>query len=370
MIPFLNLKRAYSEMGIEIDRSLQRVMQRGDFVLGEETEALEKDFSEYIGTKWGVGVNSGSDALLLSLQALEIGKGDEVITVSHTFTSTADAVVRNGAEPVFVDVDPETFCMDAALVEERISERTKALLPVHIYGHPADMDAILELARDYNLYVVEDACQAHGAKYKGKRVGGLGHLGCFSFYPTKNLGACGDGGMVVADDEMLASRLRSLRNYGLREKFHKEMMGLNSRLDEIQAAILRTKLKHLDRWNERRRNIARQYSSAFEDTDLVLPVEKTYAQHIYHLFAVRYKKRDLLQKLLKYQVQTLIHYPIPVHQQKAYRIRIGKVECIKELPVTEAVCKEVLSLPMHPYLTDEEVAEVVKCVRGCLNAID
>jgi dTDP-4-amino-4,6-dideoxygalactose transaminase len=370
MIPFSNFKRAYSEEGIEIDQAVQRVMQRGDFILGEETRALEEDFSGYIGTKWGVGVNSGSDALLLSLQALGIGKGDEVITVSHTFTSTADAVVRNGSEPVFVDVDPETYCMDATLVEEKISEKTKALLPVHIYGHPADMDAIFELARDYNLQVVEDACQAHGAMYKGKRAGGLGHLGCFSFYPTKNLGACGDGGMVVTDDERLAGRLRCLRNYGLSGKYHKDMMGLNSRLDEVQAAILRTKLKHLDSWNERRRNIARQYSSGFEDTDLILPVEKSYARHIYHLFAIRHKKRDLLQKLLKDKVQTLIHYPIPVHQQQAYRIRDRKVGCRKELTVTEAVCKEVLSLPMHPYLTDEEVAEVVKSVRGCLNAID
>ena len=370
MIPFLNLKRAYSEMGVEIDWAVQRVMQRGNFILGEETEALEKDFSEYIGTKWGVGVNSGSDALLLSLQALEIGKGDEVITVSHTFASTTDAVVRNGAEPIFVDVDPETFCMDAALVEERISERTKALLPVHIYGHPADMDAILKLARDYNLYVVEDACQAHGAKYKGKRVGGLGHLGCFSFYPTKNLGACGDGGMVVTDDEMLASRLRCLRNYGLNERYKKGLMGLNSRLDEIQAAILRTKLKHLDRWNERRRNIARQYGSALKDTGLILPVEKTHAEHIYHLYVIRHKKRDLLQKLLQDKVQTLIHYPIPVHQQPAYGFGNGKADWGRGLPVTETVCKEILSLPMNPYLTDEEVAEVAKSVRGCLNAID
>jgi len=367
MMPFFDLKRAHTEMGIELMAVIQRVMERGDYILSEETATFETEFSEYIGTKWGVGMNSGSDALLLSLQALGVGKGDEVITVSHTFSSTVDAVVRLGAKPVFVDVDPETFCMDAASIEEKISEKTKALLPVHIYGHPADMDAILQLAEDYNLFVVEDACQAHGTEHDGRKVGGLGHLGCFSFYPTKNLGAGGDGGMVVTNNEEMANKLKMLRNYGLKEKHHKEIMGQNSRLDEVQAAILRAKLKHLDRWNERRRMIANQYNSHLEDTDLVLPTEKEYAQHAYHLYVVRHAKRDLLQNYLrdKAKIQTMVHYPVPVHQQEIYR----KMGYTPHLPITEKLSRQVLSLPMHPWLTDEEVSTVAKGVRGCLDAI-
>ena len=367
MIPFFDLKRAHAEMGIELIGAIQRVMERGEYILSEETTAFEMEFSEYMGTKWGIGMNSGSDALLLSLQALGIGKGDEVITVSHTFSSTVDAVVRLGAKPIFVDVDPETFCMDATIIEDKISEKTKALLPVHIYGHPADMDVILRIAEDHNLYVVEDACQAHGAEYKGRNVGGLGHLGCFSFYPTKNIGACGDGGMVVTNNEEMAKKLSMLRNYGLKEKHRKEIMGQNSRLDETQAAILRVKLKHLKRWNERRRTIASQYSSYLEDTDLILPIEKEYAQHVYHLYVVRHEKRDLLHDYLrdKAKIQTMVHYPVAVHQQEIYR----NMGYTPTLPSTEKLCREILSLPMYPWLTDDEVATISKRVRGCLDAI-
>jgi dTDP-4-amino-4,6-dideoxygalactose transaminase len=367
MMPFFDLKRAHKEMGIELMAVIQRVMEKGDYILSEETAKFEKEFSKYIGTKWGIGMNSGSDALLLSLKALQIGKGDEVITVSHTFSSTVDSVVRLGANPVFVDVDPETFCMDAASIEEKISEKTKALLPVHIYGHPADMDEICQLAEDNNLYVVEDACQAHGADHNGRKVGGLGHLGCFSFYPTKNLGACGDGGMVVTNNEEMANKLKMLRNYGLKGKNHKEIMGQNSRLDEVQAAILRAKLKHLDRWNERRRMIANQYSSYLEDTDLILPIEKEYAKHAYHLYVVQHENRDALQIQLRdnAKIQTMIHYPVPVHQQRIYR----KMGYTTLLPKTEKICGQILSLPMHPWLTDEEVATVAKGVRGCIDAV-
>jgi dTDP-4-amino-4,6-dideoxygalactose transaminase len=367
MMPFFDLKKVHTEIGTQLIGAIKRVMERGDYILSEETAAFEKEFSDYIGTKWGVGMNSGSDALLLSLQALEIGKGDEVITVAHTFSSTVDAVVRMGARPVFVDVDPETFCMDTASIEDKISEKTKALLPVHIYGHPADMDAISQLAEHYNLFVVEDACQAHGAEHRGRKVGGLGHLGCFSFYPTKNLGACGDGGMVVTSNEEIAEKLKMLRNYGLKGKHQKEIMGQNSRLDEAQAAILRAKLKHLDRWNERRRVIANQYRSYLEDTNLILPIEKEYAKHAYHLYVVQHEKRDMLQNCLrdKAKIQTMVHYPVPVHQQEIYR----KMENTPKLPITEKLCGQILSLPMHPWLTDEEVATVAKGVSRCLDAI-
>jgi dTDP-4-amino-4,6-dideoxygalactose transaminase len=367
MLPFFDLKRVQDEIGDELRGVVDRVINRGDYILGEETVAFEREFSEYIGTKWGIGMNSGSDALLLSLLALGIGKGDEVITVSHTFSATSDAIVRAGAKPIFVDVDERTFCMDASAIEEQITEKTRVLLPVHIYGHPADMSPILQLAEEYSLFVVEDACQAHGAKHMGKKVGSLGHLGCFSFYPTKNLGACGDGGMVLTNDEELAEKLRMLRNYGQKEKYHKVIMGQNSRLDELQAAILRSKLKRLDGWNDRRRMIAGQYHSLLEDTDLILPFEENYALHIYHLYVICHRWRDRLQTQLreKAEIQTMIHYPVPVHQQEFYK----KMGCTTHLPITDRVSRQVLSLPMHPWLRDEDVSRIAEGVRMCLNAI-
>ena len=361
MIPFIDLKREYAELAEELAQAVQEVMTRGWFILGEEVERFEAEFSAYVGTRYAIAVNSGSDALLLAIKALGIGNGDEVVTVSHTFISTADAVVRNAAEPVFVDIDPDTYCIDVAGIEREITDRTKAILPVHLYGHPADMDPIMEVARKYNLAVVEDACQAHGAEYGGSKVGSLGHLGCFSFYPVKNLGAYGDGGIVVTNDERLAREVKMLRNYGEVEKYRHAHLGINSRLDEIQAAILRVKLKYLDEWNERRRRLAQMYSALLEDSDVVTPVEREYAKHVYHLYVIRCGERDKLQRRLsERQIHTLIHYPIPVHLQEAYH-GLGRST---QLTVTERICDEILSLPIHPFLRQDEVAAIVEAVRN------
>jgi len=363
MIPFIDLKREYAEIGEELTQAVQRVLKSGWFILGEEVKKFEEEFSKYIGVKYGVGVNSGSDALFLALKALGIGKGDEVITVSHTFISTVDAIVRNGAEPVFVDIEPDTYCIDATKIEEAITNKTKAILPVHLYGHPADMDQIMEIAKKYNLFVIEDACQAHGAEYKGKKVGSIGDLSCFSFYPVKNLGACGDGGMIVTNNEEIAEKLKMLRNYGQSEKYYHDFIGINSRLDEIQAAILRVKLKHLAEWNERRRKVAKLYNELLGDSEIVTPIEKEYAKHVYHLYVTRCKDRDKLQQYLsEREVQTMIHYPIPVHKQKAHL----ELELDNQLPITEKICNEILSLPMHPFMHIDEVSSIAEVIKKCL----
>jgi dTDP-4-amino-4,6-dideoxygalactose transaminase len=363
MIPFVDLKREFAEIGDETTAAMQRVVQRGWFILGEEVESFEKEFAAYVGTRYGVGVNSGSDALFLTLQALGIRPGEEVLTVSHTFISTVDAVVRSGARPVFVDIDPDTYCMDVHRLEECITEKTKAIVPVHLYGQPADMDPILETAHKYGLRVVEDACQAHGAQYKDAGVGGKADAACFSFYPTKNMGAYGDGGIVVTNDPALAESLRMWNNYGQQRKYYHEFVGVNSRLDEIQAVVLRVKLKHLSRWNERRRAIARFYCEHLSGLDVVLPVERDYARAVYHLFVIRCKDRDGVQQRLRERgIQTQIHYPVPVHRQRAY----AGLASASSLPVTERVCGEVLSLPMHPFLKDDEIMDVVRAVGECL----
>ncbi len=363
MIPFIDLKREYAEISEEINQAIQGVLENGWFILGEEVKRFEQEFSRYIGTKYAIGVNSGSDALFLGLKALGIGKGDEVITVSHTFISTVDAIVRNGAKPVFVDIDAYTYCIDITKIEERITKRTRVLLPVHLYGHPADMQPLMEIAKKHRLFVIEDACQAHGAEYKGKKLGSLGDIGCFSFYPVKNLGAYGDGGMVVTRNQGVATRLRMLRNCGQSQKYYHDFVGVNSRLDEIQAAILRVKLKHLDEWNERRRKAAKIYDRLLRDAGVIIPVEKKYAKHVYHLYVIRDKKRDRLQqRLLANGIQTQIHYPIPVHKQKAY----AELGHAAKLPVTERICNEILSLPMHPFFREDEIQAIVERCKECL----
>jgi dTDP-4-amino-4,6-dideoxygalactose transaminase len=361
MISFIDLRREYPEIKGEIGQAIQRVLESGWFILGEELKRFEKEFSSYIGVKYGIGVNSGSDALYLAIKTLGIGIGDEVVTVSHTFISTVDAIVRNGAKPVFVDIDPETYTMDVSQIEKKITERTKAIIPVHLYGHPADMDPIMEITEKYGLYVIEDASQAHGAEYKGRKVGSIGHVACFSFYPTKNLGAYGDAGMIVTNNEELAEKLRIIRNYGSSKKYHHDFVGVNSRLDEIQAAVLRVKLKYLDEWNERRRKIAKLYNELLEDTDVTTPTEKEWAKHVYHLYVIRHEKRDELQQcLLKNRIQVQIHYPIPVHRQKAYLVLGHKIG----LPITEKICDEILSLPMHPWLKINELVTIAKIIKN------
>jgi dTDP-4-amino-4,6-dideoxygalactose transaminase len=356
MISFNNFNREYAKIGDEVKTAIERVMRSGWFILGEETAKFEEEFARYIGTKFGVGVNSGSDALYLAIKALGLSQGDEVITVSHTMISTVDAITRNGAKPVFVDIEPDTYTMDPSKIEEKISKETRAIIPVHLYGHPVEMDPLREVAEKHDLKIIEDVCQGHGSEYKGVKVGGLGEIGCFSFYPTKNLGCYGDGGILVTNNEELAIKLRKMRNYGQSQKNYHDFVGVNSRLDELQAAILRTKLPYLDYWNKKRRAIAKLYTELLEQTDVIAPCEKEYAKHVYHLYVIRHKERDRIKADLQQTLtETMIHYPIPVHNQKAYMAPVS-------LPVTEKACKEILSLPMNPFLEEAEVTEIAKRV--------
>ncbi len=365
MIEFVSLKKEHEAIAGEIQEAIDRVLRRGWFILGEELEGFEAEFGHYVGTKFAVGLNSGSDAILLALQAIGVGEGHEVITPSHTFISTVDGIVRNRAKPVFVDIDPATFCIDPARIEEKITARTKAIMPVHIFGQPADMDPIMAIAERHGLFVVEDSCQAHGALYRGRKVGGIGHLGCFSFYPTKNLGAYGDGGMVTTNDEQIATRLRLLRNYGQPCKYHHILVGVNSRLDEIQAAVLRVKLRHLDEWNERRRQSAALYGDLLRDANVATPVERPNVRHVYHLYVIRSGDRNALQRrLLEEGVQSQIHYPVPVHRQEAY----AQIASGVELPATDQACAEILSLPMHPWLDSKEIQHVASLIAAAHSA--
>ncbi len=364
MVPFIDLTRQYKEIQNEILSATKKVYEKGHFILGEEVSAFEEEFSRYCGVRFGVGVDSGTNALYLALKAAGIGEGDEVITVAHSFIATALAISLTGAKPLFVDIDSETYTMDPNALELFLKQRKKkggrqkikAILPVHLYGHPAEMDAVMDIANRYHLAVIEDACQAHGAEYQGRKVGSFGLLSCFSFYPTKNLGGYGDGGMVVTNDKKLFEKLKLLRCYGEKRKYEHVLKGGNNRLDEIQAAILRVKLKYLDRWNEERRKKELIYKRMLESTEVICPIEKKEIKHVYHLFVIRSKKRNALQAFLKEKgIQTLIHYPIPIHLQKAFRelgYRRGA------LPLTEQYAREVLSLPFFPEMTESEMEEV------------
>lgn len=361
-IPLVDLKRQHGLIRDEISREIEKVVESGRFILGENVEAFEEEFAGYCGVKYGVGVASGSDALALSLKSLGVGRGDEVITVPNTFVATADAISRNGGRPVFVDVDPETYTMDVSKVEDKVTRKTKAIVPVHLYGHPADMRPIKEMSEKYGLSAVEDACQAHGAECRGEKVGSLGDVACFSFYPSKNLGAFGEGGMVVTDNEELASRIRMIRNYGQRKKYFHDFIGCNSRLDEIQAAILRVKLRHLDEWNERRRENAKLYNELLSGVET--PTESEFARHVYHLYVIKSENRNMLQKVLRLNgVSTGIHYPIPIHLQKAYS-HLGHKK--GDFAITEGCADRILSLPMFPELTETEIKFVSD---GVYNAI-
>ena len=357
MVPFLDLTRQFRRIEGEILSAQKRVLEKGRFVLGEEVSSFEEEFAGYCGVRYGIGVGSGTDALFLALKAANIGKGDEVITVSHSFIATAIAISQTGAKPIFVDIDPEFYTMDPNALEDflkkRKRRRVKAILPVHLYGHPAEMDAIMDIANRYHLTVIEDACQAHGAEYQGRKMGSFGRMACFSFYPTKNLGAYGDGGMVVTNDKRYDERMRLLRRYGEKRKYEHVLKGWNSRLDEMQAAILRVKLKYLDQWNGERRKKALMYKRMFEGTEMRCPSEKEQARHVYHLFVIRTKKRTAFREFLKETgIETLSHYPVPIHLQKAYA-ELGYRRGV--LPVTEKVAHEVLSLPFYPELTSEEM---------------
>jgi dTDP-4-amino-4,6-dideoxygalactose transaminase len=370
MVPFFNLTRQYKKIKGEILSATQRIYEKGRFILGDEVSAFEKEFSHYCGVRYGVGVGSGTDALYLALKAVGIGEGDEVVTVANSFIATALAISFTGAKPFFVDIDPKTYTMDPNCLElflkhqraKNKGQKIKAVLPVHLYGHPADMDSILEIADHYNLVVIEDACQAHGAKYGRRKVGSFGTMGCFSFYPTKNLGAYGDGGMVVTDHKRYDQNLRLLRCYGERKKYHHILKGHNSRLDEIQAAILRVKLKYLDQWNEERRRKAEIYTEQLSPLGVVCPIEKKGAKHVFHLYAIQTKKRDSLQAFLrKKSIETLIHYPIPIPSQKAYQ-EMGYRK--KDFLLTDQWSRETLSLPFFPEIKDYEMEEVTEGIRS------
>jgi dTDP-4-amino-4,6-dideoxygalactose transaminase len=344
VIPFVDLKAQYQGIKEEIDEAVARTLASANFILGPEVAAFEKDFASYCGVSHCMGLNSGTSALHLALLAAGVGPGDEVITVSFTFVATVAAIVYTGAKPVFVDIDPVSFTMDVNQIEEAITPKTKAILPVHLYGQPADMDPIMQIARRRGLVVIEDACQAHGAEYNGKRVGSIGDVGCFSFYPGKNLGAYGEGGAVTTNNPEMARTIRMLRDWGAEKRYHHALKGYNYRMEGLQGAILAVKLRHLEKWTEARRARAKSYDNFLVKIGVGIPVVMPYSRHVYHIYAIRHPQRDELAKFLnEHGVQSGIHYPIPVHLQEAYADTGYK---LGDLPVSELVANEVLSLPM------------------------
>jgi dTDP-4-amino-4,6-dideoxygalactose transaminase len=366
-VPFLDLAAGYAEISGEVLAATDRVLQSGQYIMGDELTAFEQEFAAYCEASHAIGVASGLDALVLALETLGIGPGDEVLVPSHTFIATWLAVTRCGATPVPVDPDVLTCNLDPALLEARITTRTRAIMPVHLYGQPADLDEIIAVARKHDLKVIEDAAQAHGARYKGKRIGGHGDLVAWSFYPGKNLGAFGDGGAVTTNDPQLAERIRLLRNYGSRIKYENDCIGHNSRLDNLQAAYLRIKLKQLDAWNQRRQAIANTYLEGLAPLarkGLRSPVVASWAEPVWHLFVIRHPERDRLQAcLLDDGVQTLAHYPIPPHRQLAYQ---SSAMAQAALPIAEKLAHTVLSLPIGPQMSEEQVSVVVDAVtRHC-----
>jgi dTDP-4-amino-4,6-dideoxygalactose transaminase/acetyltransferase-like isoleucine patch superfamily enzyme len=360
-VPFVDLQAQYQTIKAEIQHALNTVLDSSAFILGQEVAAFEEEFAAYSGARFGIALNSGTSALHLGLLAAGIGPGDEVVTVPFTFVATTAAVLYAGARPIFVDIDPASFTMDVSQIEAAITPHTKAILPVHLYGQPADMDRILEIARRHGLVVIEDAAQAHGAEYKGRRVGGIGDLGCFSFYPGKNLGAYGEGGMVVTNSPEYARTIRMLRDWGQADKYHHVLKGYNYRMDALQGAVLRIKLRHLEPWIEARRAHAAQYDELLTGFEVQTPTAMPFGRHVYHIYAVRVPERDVLQEVLHtHGIQTGIHYPIPVHLQPAYA-DLGYSAGM--FPHAEAAAREVLSLPIFPELTPEQQGLVTRVIR-------
>lgn len=360
MISFVDLKKQYQSIQDEVNDAIRGVLASGNFVLGPEVASLEDEFAAYSGAKLGVGVNTGTSALHLALLAAGIGPEDEVITTPHTFVATVAAIRYTGARPVFVDIDRESYTLDPALLESAITEHTKAIIPVHLYGQCADMDPILDVARKRGLVVIEDACQAHGAEYKGRRAGSIGDMACFSFYPGKNLGAFGEGGMVTTNNSDYAHKIRMMRDWGQSKKYYHDVVGFNYRLEGLQGAILRVKLRHLNRWTEIRRECAARYDSLLRSAGVTRPEEMPYGRHVYHLYVIRSAQRaELMDQLRSAGIQTGIHYPIPVHLQKAHSDLNYKAG---DFPNSEAAANQVLSLPMHGDLTPEEVETVSSAI--------
>lgn len=364
MIPFVDLKAQYESIKEEIQAAIAGVLETSQFILGNEVKTFEEEFACYCEADYGIAVNSGTSALHLALLANGIGPGDEVITVSFTFIATAAAIGYTGATPVFVDIDPLTRTMDVQRIESAITERTKAILPVHLYGQPVDMDAVLEIAQRHGLIVIEDAAQAHGARYQGRRVGGIGHMGCLSFYPSKNLGAYGEGGIVITNDPELARTVRKLRDWGQEQKYDHALRGFNYRMDGLQGAILRVKLRYLDEWTEARRAHAGSYDSLLADSGLTTPSVMPHRHHVYHIYAVQSRQRDRLhEKLNARGVQSCIHYPTPLHLQTCYSdlgYRLG------DLPYSEQAAASVLSLPMYAELSLAQIEVVAEHIRKLL----
>jgi dTDP-4-amino-4,6-dideoxygalactose transaminase len=363
-VPMVDLKIQYDAMKDEINSAVLNVIQNTAFILGPQGKALEQSIAEYHRVKFAVGVASGTDALHLALRAADIGPGDEVITTPFTFIATAEAISYVGAVPVFVDIRPDTFNMDVSQIASRITKRTKAILPVHLYGQAAEMGLIMEIAKKHSLKVIEDCAQSFGSEYGGKKTGSFGDMGCFSFFPSKNLGCYGDGGMVITDDQNLAERLQSLRNHGSRVRYYHDELGYNSRLDEIQAAILNVKFKRIDAYNESRRKNAALYNRYLDSPGIQTPVEKGDGKHVYHQYTIRLKDRDAVKKRLDdAKMSSMIYYPVPLHLQSAYRgLRMGP----GSLPVSEQAAREVLSLPMYPELTEVQIKTVAEAVKKAL----
>ena len=364
MIPFADLKAQYQSIKSEIDAAVAKTFESSQFILGREVAAFEEEFAAFQGARYGAGTNSGTSALHLALLAAGIGDGDEVITTPFTFVATAAAILYAKARPVYVDIDPATYNIDPGKIAAAITSRTRAIMPVHLFGHAADMDPILEIARRHQLVVIEDACQAHAADYKGHRVGSIGDIGCFSFYPGKNLGAAGEGGCVVTNDPELAQKVRMLRNWGEEKRYKHLMRGYNYRMEGLQGAVLRVKLRHLEKWTESRRTRARLYSDAFAGTGLRTPSERPWARHVYNVHAIESEARDEIQReLTAAQIQSAIHYPEPIHLMEPYR---DPAFPQGTLPVAERTAQRVLSLPIYPELSDEAVAEVAGVVANAV----
>src|SRR5215210_6397359 len=361
LIPVLDLKPQYAAVKLNIQDAVTRVLDSGQFVMGPEVQAFERETALYLNTRYAISVNSGTDALFIGLRALGIGPGDEVITTPFTFFATAEAISHVGATPVFVDIERRTFNIDSELIEEKITPRTKAILPVHLFGQAADMAPILTLARKYDIMILEDVAQAFGGKYQGQKLGTIGDVGAFSFFPSKNLGACGDGGLIATNDTAVAEFARMLRVHGAKEKYRNEVVGYNSRLDELQAAILRVKLPYLDQWNAQRRRIAERYNELLEDVpDIATPIEAPYAEHVYHQYTVRIlnqRRDEIKEKLLKAHISTAVYYPIPVHALPVYS------DLQFDLPQAWKAASEVLSLPFWPQISltvQERVADSLR----------
>jgi len=363
-IPLVDLVAQYHTLKPEIDQAIQRVLESGQFILGSEVSLLEEEVANYLGAKYAVGVASGTDALIMALRALDIGSGDEVLLPAYTFFATAGAVLHVGAIPIFVDIDAQTYCMDVYLAQSKITSRTKAIIPVHLFGHPVDMEAVFELSETYRLKVIEDNAQAFGAEYFAKKTGSFSDAACLSFFPTKNLGGYGDGGMVVTSHADIAEKVRMLRTHGWRKKYFPEELGYNSRLDALQAAILRVKLSHVDEWNQRRRQLAQEYKVRLESMEIQIPSEATNIKHAYHLYVIRYKNRDRIRQVLKEaNVSSDVYYPQPPYLATPCR-KLGYQ--LGAFPISDLASKETLAIPLYPEMNNAQIDYIVANIQRAI----